>query len=138
MQHSDLVGKPWKRDGMSLEAGGLNCWGLVKTVSARMGNEIPDFEHFVDLGAPAIEGQLQEGIEKFRGRFVRVEEPQAGDVVAFSPAGEGLITHVGIMIDPRHFLHSKEGVGVRISRTRSILWKGIVEGFYRWTKSPTT
>ena len=119
---------------MSLKAGGLNCWGLVKTVAARMGLQIPDFDDFVDLGAEKIETQLQEGIEKFIRDFVRVDEPQPGDVIAFAVGGDDTISHVGIVIDQTWFLHCREGAGVRMSRIKSPLWGGFIRGYYRWTK----
>lgn len=119
---------------MNLKAGGLNCWGLVKTVAARMGLVIPDFDDFVDQSAEKIEDQLGEGFRKFNGDFVRVEDPEPGDVIAFAVGGDDTVSHVGVVLDHTWFMHCREGAGVRMSRIKSPLWGGFIRGYYRWTK----
>lgn len=134
MNTNDLIGIPWKRDGMNLEDGGLNCWGLVKVVMARTGKRVPDFDVFVDRSMEAIEDQLRQGFDRFSGRFERAEIPEPGDVVAFSLGGDDLISHVGVVLDGTWFLHSRSGTGVRKSRLRSPMWRGFNRGYYRWNE----
>ena len=130
LQVDDLIGIPWKEDGLVLEDGGLNCWGLVKVVALRLGMEIPAFDEYVDQMATQIGEQLREGFERFSGLFEPVEDPEEGDLVFFEIGDK---CHIGVMLSASWFVHSRERIGVCKTRIRSLEYKPFFKGYYRWT-----
>ncbi len=109
-----LLGVPYLWGGCS--PFGLDCSGFVQTVYRLCGLVIP---RDADLQA-----------EFHRVSEVDIEEAQPGDLIFFAGGGDPhqrAITHVGMVIDREHFIHSSGGVGVNITRLddpyyRSILW----------------
>lgn len=62
--------------------------------------------------------------------WVKVSSPKEMDVVVFNQGGEP--AHVGVCIGRGRFVHVEEGSRSRIERLSSPLYKGAIEGFYRF------
>jgi len=99
---ADLVGRKYDRDGHGPE-GPLSCWGLLRTVYARLGIVIPAFPY------PA------EAMEMCREVPYRI----AGNAVLLKI---GDLTHVGVMVTKTRMIHSSREKGVAIEHLRNF-WK---------------
>lgn len=63
--------------------------------------------------------------------WVRVERPQALDVVVFNR--EGRPGHVGVCVGGGRFLHVEEDDTSCTDRLSSPIWRPRIEGFYRYS-----
>lgn len=109
-----LLGVPYLWGGSS--PFGLDCSGFVQLVYRMCGLVIPR------------DADLQAAFH--RTADVPLSNAQPGDLIFFA-GGDGphrrTVTHVGMVVDQDHFIHSSGGVGVHITRLdephyRSILW----------------
>lgn len=109
-----LIGVPYLWGGSS--PFGLDCSGFVQLAYRMCGMVIP---RDADLQA-----------EFPRTAEVSTSDAQPGDLIFFAGGGDPhqrAITHVGMVMDSEHFIHSSGGVGVNVTRLddpyyRSILW----------------
>jgi cell wall-associated NlpC family hydrolase len=109
-----LLGVPYLWGGST--PFGLDCSGFVQLVYRMCGLVLPR-----DADLQAAFPRMVE---------VALPEHQRGDLVFFASGDDPhqrTITHVGMVIDPEHFIHSSGGIGVNITRLddpyyTSILW----------------
>lgn len=85
---------------------GLDCSGFVQRVYFLHGLQLPR-----DASDQAPEGR-------------EVEDPLPADLVFFGPSGPaGRITHVGMMLDERRFIHAHGGRCVRLGSLDTLHWR---------------
>lgn len=125
------LGTPYKHQGKNKR--GVDCWGLVYKYLDYIGikiNYTPDYEkHWSKHG----EDYFIEGIEKFYNYFERINYPEKGSIVLFKGAN-GVVNHIGIVIDETKFIHAIEKAGVCISKLSDNRFKNKIYSFYRIKK----
>lgn len=100
-----LVGTPYRYGGNTPDSG-FDCSGLVGFV----------YRDAAGLQLPRTTAELME----IRGRKLRSDELQPGDLVLFTPGGNG---HVGIYVGEGRFVHAPSTGGtVRMDRLDSPYW----------------
>lgn len=124
-EYQDLIGKPFKDLGRGPD--GYDCWGVVKEVADRLGNDVPDYGvHYDDYES------VLSTYKAVRNDYVPISKKDKlipGDIVIYKRLGSGL--HFGIMVDQHHFLHASEGSGVQKNRIDHPVVFQLVEGIYR-------
>lgn len=113
---------------------GVDCWGLVRLVSAReYGVELPKYPGSgVSRGRIDAKALARETPEKRDRDFRRVDDPRPGDVVLLKPRQRPV--HIGILVrkKPLKMLHAERAFGVAVEPVYGIAWRHRVEGFYRY------
>lgn len=113
----DLVGLSY------VDAGG--CYGLVRTVVARMGYVLP--------ADPAHALECREGLGV---ALAAGETPRAGDIVVM-PGGGGYAAHLGAMVDGWRCIEVGSGYSARIVRLETLETAGVVKEILRLVQMPT-
>jgi predicted phage tail protein len=125
------IGIPYRERGRGRD--GADCWGLVRLVYAeQLGHALPGFEERYtgsqDAAVPEMLARAKEGWAR------RKSGAQPGDVVLFRVMGR--LSHVGIVVAPGLFLHTREGYASVVERLDSGAWRHRVEGYYSYTGEP--
>lgn len=112
-----------------LGADGCHCWGLLRLVFRQeKGVELPGYAGVSPDDVSDIDAIVQEEIAAMH--WQRVERPQAFDAALFRRGRHD--SHIGIMIDRRHMLHSDREAGAAIvERIDTGRWASSLVGFYR-------
>ena len=135
--YDGLLGVPYLHGGRSKD--GMDCWGLILEVYARMGVAIPDvFQEvekewakkdldgtFAGLAAEDTEGWIQ---QRF-GKWKKLREAEVGCIVAFSMK-KRVPDHAGIIVEAGRVLHCLEGAGVILTRLTRDPWAERIVGYY--------
>lgn len=105
-----LLGTPYVWGGRSLADGGFDCSGFTQYVYAKAG---------ITLNRISSE-QATQGVEVSRANL------QPGDLVFFSFAGDGRVSHVGIYIGDGKMIHSpKTDDVVKVTDMTTAYWQNI-------------
>lgn len=126
MQFSDLLGIPYRERGRTTE--GVDCWGLVCLFHRKLGVDIPDYLATYKSSSD-MEG-VGEAITEQKQNWLKVDEPEFGDVLVFNICG--FPCHVGVYIGSGDFMHSFNGTDVCIERLGSLSWSRRLLETYRW------
>lgn len=121
------VGTPYVDHGRG--ADGCDCWGLVRLV-LQQERQI-DLPSYMEI-SPAEVREIASAIdgEVAAGAWQTVARPAAFDVAVFRRGR--FDSHVGIMIDNRHMLHSDKQAGrACIERVDAGRWTSQFAGYYR-------
>jgi probable lipoprotein NlpC len=124
-----FLGIPYRHGGR--DSTGLDCLGLVYLFYKKLGIEIP-----TDDGRPYTTDWYKTDPERFvrgllqvgRGINLNTEQLQPFDLVYFRVGGA--VTHAGVMVDHRSFLHVMTGQSVRITPL-NLAWKRRLRGARR-------
>lgn len=95
------VGLPWVDRACNWDA--MDCWGVVVMYFRYVyGEELPCVEGYHTCEASIIDG-FKSQIES--GKWRRVDSPD-DDCIAFMLFKQGVASHVGVIVDGKHALHS--------------------------------
>jgi len=103
--YQDLVGVPYCHNGRDPRVG-LDCFGLVLAIHARMGTPLPDPYTVVPTtyGSDGDPGDHQWLLQQLFGEW-RPADPAPGLVAVFSRFGKRP-DHAGVFITERRFIHA--------------------------------
>ena len=126
----DLVGTKFTPYGRTPESG-FDCWGLVMYCYSLEGIELPDYT--IDpMDSKSINKTARNEINA-RWDRVAIDEVEYLDVVAIrlDPRANGFVTHAGLCLDEKDFIHAMEKTHTIISRLNHAYWKPTISGIYR-------
>ncbi|MCV9960379.1 C40 family peptidase [Pararhizobium sp. BT-229] len=121
------VGTPYVDRGR--EAGGCDCWGLVRLALAQEKRIVlPSYDEVSPEELAEIAALVRAEVEA--GIWISVDDPHDFDVAVFRRGR--FDSHVGIMVDGRRMLHSdKYAGGARVERVDTGRWTSQFVGTYR-------
>lgn len=122
---------PWKRGGRSYQE--ADCWGVVYLWYRDVaGITIPSYSDMPGSNDADISSR-DALISAESAGWIRTESPSKHDVVLLRTGGH--TTHVGVMVDERHILHSEgpDGAYPVVEALTSPRIARRISGFYRHT-----
>lgn len=132
---NDLIGVPFRDGGRNISTG-LDCWGLVMEVYARLGIKVPDYGKTIPSAYSSLEIGKKAKDAGATGEWEKVDCPAFGDLVAMHTdmSVPGIVNHFGVYINDGRFLHTVKNRNVHIAKTSAIEWGHRIVGYYRWQK----
>jgi len=131
MRYENYIGIPFQANGRSRD--GLDCWGLVRLIYEEQYQiDLPSFTSDYDI---EDDDRIKELISQYQEGWEETDIPKEGSVVLFKILGE--LTHIGIMISNKHFIHVREGSNTVIDNIEGFRWKNRVVGFYDYKPNKT-
>lgn len=119
---NDLIGINFKYGGRGPTE--YDCYGLAIEVLSRMGKTLPN--QYLSVENPAdIEKSLDDGKQFLK----QISAPVKGCLVMFRIVPP-FVSHLGVMLDSKRFIHVFRKRLVCIESIDSVLWKNKVAGFY--------
>lgn len=124
----DLIGKPFVDGGRG--PAGYDCYGLVMEVMRRYGIELPDYGlSCLDRAPAAIDAACASAGQD----WTKIGTPEPGCLVAIAYPHPGHISHVGVVIGPDRFIHTRSRTGgVTLDRLSSPAWQKRIRGYWRY------
>lgn len=129
LKYDDLLSVPWKSGGRSLE--GLDCYGLVKEIYARLGMALPEIDETPAMGAANEIDRLWKDGHVDIGE--KIDRPEPYCVVVFSIRAPW-VSHMGVVLPEGRFIHVLHGRTVQVDRLNHLYWKSRIAGYYRWKR----
>ena len=120
---SDLLLARYEEGGRGPDS--YDCFGLFAELCRRRGLEIP--EH------PSPDDTQQRETEILReaaAHWQRLAAPEQGCAVLIRIGP--YVSHLGMMLANRKFIHANRKTGITISGLDDVLWLRRIAGFYRW------
>ena len=104
-----------------------NCWNLCREIYRRCGKALPKYSDYI-----AVISQRDNLIKTvIEDDFLRIDKSEPLCLVTLMLAPRA-ITHIGVVLDNRRFIHVRRNVGVVVERLDNKAWKKRIEGFYRY------
>lgn len=129
MWYNKYIGIPYQEKGRSLE--GADCWGLSRLIYK---NEFDiDLPSFSDNYAHEDTERIAELMIQYREGWEETKEPKSGDMVLFRVLGH--ISHIGVMINDKQFIHSRQGQDSAIDNLSNSRWTHRVAGIYTYSEN---
>jgi len=106
----------------------FDCFGFCAEVYKQIGITLPEYDSPASREDrdSAIRGEMSN-----LARYVEISEPEVPSLVVFR-IRPPYVTHIGVMIGPREFIHMIEGAGVSINSLTHHIWTRRIAGFYRY------
>jgi len=129
MWSNKYLGIPYLHHGR--DETGIDCWGLVRLVYKQ--EYQVDLPSFVESYLEDDRIRSEELIAQYREGWEELDAPQEGCVVVLRVMGH--LSHVGVCINERQFLHAQEGSGSSVQDFDGVKWSRRVSGFYRYREA---
>ena len=125
IDYSDLIGIPFKSGGRS-KAEGYDCYGLVCEIYKRAGITLPPY--YADaFDSAAVNKQIEEA--KTHSYWQQIPSPRDLCILAIR-FNSPVVNHTGVYIGNGQFLHTRERIGVSVTRIDSPAWRRLIDGYY--------
>lgn len=126
----ELVGIPYEHNGRSKN--GIDCWGLVYLFFNKLGIKLPRNDgKYISQDWYKIEpDRYIKGLEELGGEVGHYKNLKLFDVPYFR-LYRNVITHSGVMIDNKHFIHVLINDRVSIATMKRRIWRGKYAGAKR-------
>lgn len=131
-RYEDLVGKPYTEGGRGPE--GYDCWGIVMECLRRQAIRVPDPFARQDQLRVKLDQRAADAtdwIASLFGDWRRTEEQVIGSVLAFRDQ-DGDAVHVGVLVEPKRFVHACKRTGVALVRLERPPWPEHLLGMYTY------
>lgn len=126
---NSYIGIPYLNRGRDRE--GVDCWGLVQLWhKEQLGVTVPDY--LWAYTSAEDHGSVANAINENKVNWLKVSEPEYGDVLVFRIMGYPI--HVGIKLHGDDFLHAFKGTQSCVERLSSLSWSRRLTEVYRWAK----
>lgn len=114
---NSLLGTPYRKSGWSLEAGGLDCWGLVLEVYRLLGGRFASFrDDFMERLSGLEEAVLWNTLPR---QFDKVACPgKPGDLLLMDDRKEP--SHILVYLARNHIMHCNRRLGPHVVRWRDV------------------
>lgn len=128
LDFNSYINLPYKSNGRTKD--GIDCYGLVRLVQKeQFGIDLPSFETEYSTDDNA---RLEELINQYKEGWVKVDSPEAGDVVLFKVLGYE--QHIGIAVSREAFLHVREGMDSVIESFTTPRWNKRIVGYFKYVE----
>jgi len=102
-----------------------NCWNFCVALSKANGLFLPPEQPVIDL-------KERDGvISQIKEDFVRIDEPGGGLVVTFRIHPK-YVTHMGMLLDERRFIHIVPRKHVCVENLNSLQWRDKIDGYWKY------
>lgn len=114
---SKYVGVRYKHNGRSIQEG-LDCWGLVMCIFAELGIALPGTD---GLNIPPEHWFRKDPDRYWRflqtiGEPIDISAVKRYDIVYFAMIGNSIVSHAGVMLDDKKFIHTLQKRNCFISK----------------------
>jgi len=108
--------------------GGLDCWGAVRWIRGHeVGHWLPAYGD--DYASSEDRAATNATVLRRQPEYERVGTPGPWDIALFRIGGEEC--HVGLVVAPNRFVHTRKASGIEVPRFTDPAWRNRLDGFYR-------
>lgn len=110
------------------DANGMSCFAMIyQAMKVFRGNDADKIPmEYLKLAEQWYKDQpnlIWDETLKIADEITDIDDLRESDVVMFSMFGDGVITHMGVMVDEHRFIHALINTNSKISKIRSRFWK---------------
>ena len=127
IKYDDVLRAPFV-DGGRTPADGFDCFGLIRFLLERDGRPVADTFYETALDAGNVAALIE------HERRIRAKRATADDVgaVVLMRYDKTFVNHLGLIVEPRRFVHALKPYGVIVCSTDRPPWKSRIAGFVFW------
>jgi sulfur carrier protein ThiS len=128
MNFEKYIGIPYAEKGRDVT--GLDCYGLVRLIYK---NELKiDLPSFSAEYTQTDTARIEELIAQYKEGWEQTEEPVVGSIVLFRVLGNE--SHIGVVVNPTHFIHVRENQDTVIESLSSTSWARRKVGYFNYSE----
>jgi len=124
LDYLDLLSCKFKFNGTNVNEG-FDCMTFIIEMGKRRGIKVPNINH-VDLTLESSQALFKE--QKYYDLFQEVKRDKNTLVLMKNP--NGVIGHVGYMLDKNNFIHMTKNYGVQVNKVTDKAYINKIVGYY--------